>query len=218
MKKTTLLLADDHAMFRRAMRTFLEQVPGIKVIGEAGTGDDTLEQVKSTRPDILLLDISLPDISGTIVAQRALKMIPDLSVIVLTMHHEAYYARDMIRLGVRGFVLKESTGDELVEAIQRVRNGDVYWDKAVVDEAMSFFSGKPREEQADADLALLTPREREVCRLLAQGHTNVEIAAELGISIRTAQTHRQNITGKLQLKTRAELVAFAIRSGIFTPA
>jgi two-component system response regulator NreC len=218
MKQTRLLLADDHAMFRKAMRVFLEQQTGLSVVGEAGTGEETLDQLNTCSPDLLLLDISLPDMSGTLVARQALTRFPDLQIIVLTMHQEEYYAQDMIRLGVKGFVLKRSSGDELVEAIHQVREGGVYWDKAVVESAVSVFAGTPRKEERDLELAALTSREREVCRLLAHGHTNTEIAALLSISVRTVQTHREHIMGKLQVSSRAELVSFAMRNGLFTPS
>ena len=217
MTRTRLFLADDHAMFRKAMRVFLEQQPGFSVVDEAGTGRATLDQLDACNPDILLLDISMPDMAGTMVARRALERRPDLSIIVLTMHQEEYYAQDMIRLGVKGFVLKRSTGDELLEAIQRVRDGGVYWDKAVVEDAVSFFAGTSRGQKPDTEASVLTSREREVCRLLAHGYTNAEIAKRLSISIRTVQTHRQNIMGKLHLTSRAEIVSFAVRNGLFTP-
>ena len=114
------------------MRVFLEQQTGLSIVGEAGTGEETLEQLNTCSPDLLLLDISLPDMSGTLVARQALTRFPDLKIIVLTMHQEEYYAQDMIRLGVKAFVLKRSSGDELVEAIHRVSEGGVYWDKAVL--------------------------------------------------------------------------------------
>jgi DNA-binding NarL/FixJ family response regulator len=218
MKSTRLVLADDHAMFRKAMRVFLEQQPDLSIVGEAGTGEEALEQLDVCSPDLLLLDISLPDMSGTVVARRALKRFPDLLVIVLTMHQEEYYAQDMIRLGVKGFVLKRSTGDELLEAIHRVREGGVYWDKAVLENAVSAFAGTARKEECGPELTTLTSREREVCRLLAHGHTNTEIAALLSISVRTVQTHREHIMGKLQISSRAELVSFAMRNGLFSPS
>jgi two-component system response regulator NreC len=218
MKPTRLFLADDHAMFRKAMRIFLEQQPELSIVGEAGTGQETLDQLDVCPLDILLLDISLPDMSGTVVARQALRRCPELLIIVLTMHQEEYYAQDMIRLGVKGFVLKRSTGDELVAAIDCVRAGGVYWDKAVVEHAVSAFAGTPPKDDPGPGAATLTSREREVCRWLAQGHTNSEIAALLSISVRTVQTHRQHIMGKLQISSRAELVSFAMRSGLFTPS
>lgn len=217
MKPTRLFLADDHAMFRKAMRIFLEQHSDLSIVGEAGSGEETLDQLDAASPDLLLLDISLPDVAGTVVARRALKRFPELLIIVLTMHQEEYYAQDMIRLGVKGFVLKRSTGDELLDAIHRVREGGVYWDRAVVENAVSAFAGTPRKEGVDPSLASLTSREREICRLLAHGHTNTEIATLLSISIRTVQTHRQHIMGKLQISSRAELVSFAMRNGLFSP-
>lgn len=217
MKQIKVLLADDHAMFRKAMRVYLEQ-HGVKIVGEAGTGTETLDLLQIRRPDVLLLDISLPDMSGTTVARRGLEQSPELAIVVLTMHEEEYYAQDMIRLGVKGFVLKRSTGDELVEAIRSVASGGTYWDQAIVSDAVSFFAGTPKGRRTNGELGTLTRREREVCRLLAQGYTNAEIAKQLGISIRTVQTHRQNIMGKLEFTSRAELVAFAVRTGLFTPA
>ncbi|MBT3295840.1 MAG: response regulator transcription factor [Verrucomicrobia bacterium] len=218
MKPIRLFLTDDHAMFRKAMRIFLEQQPDMSIVGEAGTGEATLDQLAACRPELLLLDISLPDIPGTVVARRALKRFPELLIIVLTMHQEEYYAQDMIRLGVKGFVLKRSTGDELLEAIHRVKDGGAYWDPAVIEDAVSAFAGTPRKAPLDSGLTALTSREREVCRFLAHGHTNSEIATLLSISVRTVQTHRQHIMGKLHITSRAELVTFAMRNGLFTPS
>ena len=216
--KTKLVLADDHAMFRKAMRVYLARQPDLCIAGEAGTGQEALEQLESGDVDILLLDISMPELPGTIVARRALARWPDLAIIVLTMHEEGFYARDLIRLGVRGFVLKRSSGDALLEAIRVVRDGGVYWDKSVVEDAVSSFAGVAKRRETETGAEALTVRERQVCRLLAFGHTNAEIAEQLSISIRTVQTHRHNIMGKLHLKSRADIVAFAMRTGIFTPA
>lgn len=217
MKKTKLFLADDHAVFRKAMRVYLEQQSELVIVGEAGSGKDTLDALAEEKPDILLLDISLPDMPGSSVARQALERNPKLAIIVLTMHEEEYYAQDMIRLGVRGYVLKGSTGDELLAAIRAVREGGVYWDKAVVTSAVSSFAGTQKQRADSDELNMLTHREREICRLLAYGHTNSEIAAQLSISIRTVQTHRQNIMGKLNISSRAEIVAFSMRHGLFSP-
>ena len=216
-RKTRLIMADDHAMFRKAMRVYLDRQADMRVVGEAGTGADTLRQLESGNADMLLLDISMPDMAGTHVAREALRRWPELAIIVLTMHSEGFYARDLIRLGVRAFVLKRSSGEVLLEAIRAVRDGEVYWDRSVLEDAVSTFAGIPRRHERQTGAEDLTPREREVCRLLAYGHTNAEIAEQLSISIRTAQSHRQNILNKLNLRSRAEIVAFAMRTGIFTP-
>ena len=216
---TTIVIADDHAVFRGALKVFLEQESDFLVVGEAGTGREALAAIEDNDPDVLLLDISMPGLSGARVAQEALRRKPALAIVVLTMHDEKYYAQDLFRFGARAFVLKKSSGEELLRAIRAAHKGERYVDPALVDEAVASYVGIASRAGASAELELdvLTPREQEICRLLAYGHTNVEIAEQLYISNRTVQTHRRNILTKLGLSGRAELVAFAIDHGLFNP-
>jgi len=212
-----ILIADDHAVFRGALRVFLEQEHDLAVVGEAGTGQETVAAVGDNDIDVLLLDISMPGLSGPRVAQTVLKTKPDLAIVVLTMHDEKHYVQDLFRIGARAFVLKKSTGEELLQAIRSACRGERYVDAALVDEAVSSYVGVPSETRSAAALDILTPREAEICRLLAYGHTNNEIAAQLSISDRTVQTHRRSIMAKLEVTSRAELVSFAMDHGLFNP-
>ncbi len=208
-----ILVADDHAVFRAGLKSLLEKESDLMVVGEAETGLDTIRSVAKTAVDVLVLDISMPGISGAQVAEDVLKKKPDLAIVVLTMHEDEYYLQEFLKIGARGFVLKKSTGAEVIQAIRAAYRGGQYIDSALAKLVIASYIGSPREPKKHrADL--LTPREAEVCRLLAYGHTNAEIAAKLFISERTVETHRANLMTKLELKSRAELVRFAIDYGL----
>lgn len=208
-----ILIADDHAVFRSGIRALLEKESDMVVVGETGSGVETLHTMDNIKFDILLLDITMPGLPGPRVAEQALKKRPGLSIIVLTMHEDEYYLQELFRIGVRGYVLKKSTGLELVQAIRSVSRGDNYIDPALAKLVISPYVGKAVKKETSR-LDVLTPREQEVCRLLAYGFTNVEVAEKLFISGRTVETHRNNIMGKLDLHSRAELVHFAIDNGL----
>jgi len=208
-----VLIADDHAVFRSGIRALLEKEPDIHVAGETGSGVDTLQAVDNLKFDILLLDITMPGLPGPRVAEQALRKRPNLAILVLTMHEDEYYLQELFRIGVRGYVLKKSTGTELVQAIRAVFRGDNYIDPALAKLVISPYVGKAVAKGATR-LDVLTAREQEVCRLLAYGFTNAEVAEKLFISDRTVETHRTNIMSKLDLRSRAELVRFAIDNGL----
>jgi two-component system, NarL family, response regulator NreC len=209
-----IMIVDDHAVFRSGLRALLEREEDFEVVAESGSGIDTLRMLDDTSCDVLLLDISMPGMSGTRVAEEALKKQPRVAVIALTMHEHEEYLRELFRLGARGYVLKKSTGTELVQAIRAAHRGDVYVDPAMASVIVSPFVGKSTGKVEGGRLSMLTPREREICRLLALGYTNAEVADKLFISGRTVETHRGNIMSKLELQTRAELVRFAIDNGL----
>jgi DNA-binding NarL/FixJ family response regulator len=205
-----ILIADDHAVFRSGLKALLEKEPDIEVVGETGNGFDTIRAVAEANVDVLLLDIAMPGLSGAKVAETVLKDKPNLAVVVLTMHEDEYYLQEFFRLGVRGYVLKKSTGTDVVQAIRAARKGEQYVDPALAGLLISSYVGRPPKKQKTERLDLMTPRELEVLTLLAYGHTNAEIAEKLCISERTVETHRTNIMTKLEIKSRAELVRFAI--------
>ncbi|MBP8128013.1 MAG: response regulator transcription factor [Candidatus Hydrogenedentes bacterium] len=208
-----LFIADDHAVFRSGLRALLEQEEEFLVVGETGSGVDTLKLLNEKDVDVLLLDISMPGLPGQRVAREALRAHPGLSIVVLTMHEDEYYLQELLRVGVRGYVLKKSTGSELVQAIRAVHRGNVYIDPTLAGLVVSPYVGRPASRARDP-VTLLTPREKEVCTLLAYGHTNAEVAEKLRISDRTVETHRTNIMAKLELKSRADLVRYAIDNGL----
>lgn len=212
-----IVITDDHAVFRSGLRALLEREEDFEIVGETGSGVETIDLAEQLEFDVLLLDISMPDLSGARVAETLLEKYPKLSIIILTMHEHEHYLRELLQIGARGYVLKKSTGTELVQAIRSVFRGDVYVDPSIAGLLVSSYVGKPASNQESGSLQCLTPREREICRLLALGYTNSEAAEKLFISLRTVEAHRGNIMTKLDLKTRAELVRFAIDNGLLRP-
>jgi DNA-binding NarL/FixJ family response regulator len=208
-----VLIADDHAVFRSGIRALLEKESDIRVVAETGSGTDTIRAAGEVAFDVLLLDITMPGLTGPKVAEQVLAKRPSLAIVVLTMHEDEYYLQEMLRIGAQAYVLKKSTGTELVQAIRAVYRGDSYIDPALARLVISPYVGKSAPV-AKSRLDVLTPREQEVCRLLAYGHTNAEVAEKLFISDRTVETHRTNIMSKLELRNRAELVRFAIDNGL----
>jgi len=209
-----MLVADDHAVFRSGIRALLEQEPDIEVVGETGNGFDTIRSANELDVDVLLLDISMPGLPGPRVAEGVLESKPGLAIVVLTMHEDEYYVREMFKIGVRAFILKKSSGRDLVQAIRAAHRGEQFIDSAVAGRVIGHYIGRP--ESCVARLGQLTRREQEVCRLVAHGFTNGEIGRKLSISERTVEGHRNKIMGKLDLRSRAELVRFAIDNGLLT--
>jgi len=209
-----ILIADDHAVFRSGLKALLEKEADLKVVGETGDGFATIEAVAAEDVDVLLLDITMPKLPGPKVAEAVLRERPQLAIVVLTMHEDEYYMQELFKIGARAFVLKKSTGTDLLQAIRAAHRGEQYVDPALTSHVISSYLGRPARGKAQGRLDLLTPREQEVSTLLAYGHTNAEIAQKLCISARTVETHRTNLMAKLDLKSRAELVRFAIDNGL----
>ena len=207
-----ILIADDHAVFRSGLRALLEKEADFVVVSETGSGLDTIKAAMDEKVDVLILDIGMPGLPGTRVAERVLQERPDLAIVVLTMHEDEYYMRELFTIGVRAFVTKKSGGTDLLQAIRAAYRGDHYIDPTMAGDVISPYVGRPVKKTDRAHI--LTRRETEVCRLLAYGHTNAEIAEKLNISERTVETHRANIMSKLDLRTRAELVRFAVDNGL----
>jgi two-component system response regulator NreC len=208
-----ILIADDHAVFRSGLRALLEKENDFEVVGEAGTGLETLKLAQNNEINVLLLDINMPEMNGPVVAEEIVKKHSEIAIIILTMHDDEYYFQELFKIGVRGFVLKKSTGTDLIQAIRAVIRGEQYVDPALTSYLLSPYVGRP-EKKKGGRKNLLSQREQEICRMLAYGHTNSEVAQKLFISERTVEFHRSNIFSKLGLKTRAELVRFAIDNGI----
>ncbi len=209
-----ILIADDHAVFRSGLRALLENEKDLEVVAEAGDGFETIKTVAANEIDVLLLDISMPGLPGPKVAEAVLREHPHLAIVVLTMHEDEYYLQELFKIGARAFVLKKSTGSELLQALRAAYRGERYVDPSLAGHVISSIVGGRRMENKLGRLDQLSPREKEVCGLLAYGHTNAEIADLLSISARTVETHRSNIMAKLELKSRAELVRFSIDNGL----
>ncbi len=209
-----ILIVDDHAVFRSGLIALLEKEADLEVVGEAGDGLAAIEAVDRHQFDVMLLDLSMPKLPGARVAEIALKKKPHLAIVVLTMHEDEFYLQELFKIGARAFVLKKSTGTELIQAIRVAHRGEQFIDPALAGHLISNYVGRTPSKKSDGRIDLLTPREQEVCALLAYGHTNAEIAEKLFISERTVETHRTHLLGKLDLKSRAELVRFAIDHGL----
>ena len=206
---TRVLLVDDHAVVRAGLRRVLEAEPDIEVVGEAGTARDAVLEARATKPDVILLDIVMPGESGVDVLPRLLKEAPGARVLVLSMQDDPRYVREAFAAGASGYVLKEAADSEVVGAVREVAAGGRYLHPALGARVIS----AEEEARAATEADPLSDREREVLRLLALGHTNQEIAKMLYISVRTTETHRAHIMQKLRLKTRAELVRYALAHG-----
>jgi DNA-binding NarL/FixJ family response regulator len=212
MSAYTIILADDHAMIRQGIRNLIDDVDGIKVIGEVGDGLKLLKLVAKSHPDMVILDISMPGMRGIEAAREILTQHPSTHVLILSMHKRQEFLSMALDAGARGYLLKEDTCDELIEAIKRIRSGQTYLSKKLVSEyASDIFSICRGDRLADPDP--LTPRERQVLQLIAEGDTDQEISDRLCISVRTVHRHHANIRTKLNLKRTAELVRYAISHG-----
>ena len=211
-----ILIVDDHAVVRRGVRALLEGQPGWEVCGEATTGHEALERVAELKPDLVVLDVSLPGLNGLEATPQILKISPDTEVLVLTMHHSEELARQVLRSGAKGYVLKSDADQSLVAAIESVRAHKPFVTEAVTEFALdSFLRGDTGEMEAPK--VPTTPREREIIQLVAESRSSKEVAATLGISVKTVESHRTNIMRKLRLRSVSDLVRYAIRNGIVEP-
>jgi len=208
------MLVDDHAVVRSGLRMLLEAQSGIEIVGEAESGSEALKKVKSLKPDIVLMDIAMPDMNGIEATRRIKNIAPDTAVLALTMHEDDEYFFEMLNAGASGYVPKRAAPDELVTAIRTVSRGEVFLYPSL---ATRLVQGYLRRAEADDGPMIydeLTPREREVLILIADGLTNPEIAEQLVISVKTVDRHRENIMRKLNLHSRIDLVKYAIRKGL----
>ena len=205
-----VLIADDHEVFRTGLKALLAKESDIVVVAETGTGPETVIAVADRCIDVLILDITMPGLPGPGVARAVLEDRRDLAIVVLTMHDDEYYLREMFEIGVRGFVLKRSSADVLLQAIRAAHRGEQYVDPSLASHVISSYVGRAQRRVSTPKANVLSPREREVCLALAHGFTNAEIAKQLSISPRTVESHRMKIMSKLELKSRAEVVRFAI--------
>ena len=205
-----VLIVDDHAVVRAGLRLLLEAEDGREPVGEAGSARDAVFQARSTKPDVILLDVVMPDQSGLDVLPTLLREHPETKVLVLSMQDDPQYVRQAFAAGASGYVLKEAADTEVVAAIREVAAGGRYVHPELGARLVDAETAAERRAEEDP----LSEREREVLRLLALGHTNQEISKQLYISVRTAETHRAHIMQKLRLSSRAELVRYALEQGL----
>lgn len=204
-----VLLADDHTIVRQGLKLILSAHPDLEVVGEAANGNEAVELARKLHPDIVLMDVAMPEVNGIEATKRMVQAEPRLKVLVLSMHKEGVYVREILRAGARGYILKDAIDTELLDAVRSVARGDGYISPAVSGALLSDY----RKNVTDP-LDLLSNREREVLQLIAGGKTNKEIATSLNLSVYTVDSHRGKVMEKLNLHSTGELVRFAIKHGL----
>jgi DNA-binding NarL/FixJ family response regulator len=209
-----VLVADDHAVVREGIRHVLEREPGFEVVAEAANGSEVLPLAERHRPDVAVLDISMPGESGIQVAAQLRQRLPETRILILSMYDNAEYVLESVRAGAHGYILKDTAATELRRAIRAVQNGEAFLSPPVASRLTAAVRGELEREARTGDLGSLTAREREVLRGIVRGQTNKEIAAGLGISHRTVETHRESLMRKLRIRTVAGLTRFALEAGL----
>jgi len=214
---TRLLLCDDHAMFRQGVRSILETEEDFRIIGEASTGREAVRYALETRPDVILMDIQMPELDGVAATKAILAENPDARVIILTMYRQDRYVFEAIKVGARGYLLKDADANDLIDSIRRVADGEALLDAGMAAEILNEFR-KTRElpEDPKHKLSELSEREADILRLLAQGHANQQIAEALDISEKTVRNRLSEIFSKLRLNNRTQAALYALREGIAT--
>ena len=212
---TRILLADDHSMFRAGLRGLIEKEPGLEVVGEASSGMEALQLVQKHDPDMVIMDVAMPELNGIEATRQLTSELTNLRIIALSMHSDRRFVIEMLRAGAKGFVLKHAAFEELVLAISNVLRGNTYLSSDIVDVVVNDYVRNLASTDSPA-YNQLTNRERQVLKLLAEGNSIKEIGSTLNVSAKTVETHRINIRDKLGIESLAELTKFAIREGITT--
>ena len=209
---TTILIADDHEVVRSGLRMILEAQPGWQVIAEAGDGKEAIAKAVESRPDVIILDYSLPLVNGIEATRQIRLRSPNAEILIFTMHESDMVVRDILRAGARGYLLKSDAQRFLIAAVESVAAHQPFFTSTISETLLKTFLADVRHSES-----VLTPRERSVVRLIAEGHTNKQIASLLGIRVKTVETHRARIMHKLNLSSTAALVRYAIRNRIAEP-
>jgi two-component system, NarL family, response regulator NreC len=204
-----ILLADDHALVRQGFRMILAAQPDMEIIGEAGNGREAVELAEKLQPDVVVMDVTMPELNGIEATRRLATASPRTRVLALSMHKDSVYVREILRSGARGYLLKDCDDSDLIAAVRSVAKGEGYLSPSVSDAVLTDY----RRHVTDP-LDLLTTREREVLQMIAEGKTNKEIATTLNLSVYTVEAHRGRVMEKLNLHSTGELVRFALRSGM----
>jgi len=208
-KPIRILLADDHRMVRQGFKLILESQDDLEVVGEAGNGREAVEKALALKPDIVIMDVTMPELNGIEATRRIRDSASSSHVLALSVHRDAVYVREIVRAGAQGYILKESADSELLAAVRAIAEGNSYLSPEVAGAVLTDY-----RRHAVNPLDLLTPREREVLQLIAEGKTNKEMATQLNLSVYTIDGHRTRIMEKLGLHSIGELVRFAVRNGL----
>jgi DNA-binding NarL/FixJ family response regulator len=212
VEKLRILLADDHAVIRQGLKLLVNAQPDMEVIGEAGNGQEAWERAKELRPDVVVMDISMPECNGAEATERLAVACPEIKVLALTFYEDEEYLRQLLQAGASGYVLKRAAAEDLTLAIRTVAAGGVYLDPNMAGKVVGGYIGKPSPE-GEPRRGDLSERETEVLRLIAWGYQNKEIAAQLHISVKTVETYKTRLMEKLAFRSRVDLVRYALRQG-----
>jgi len=209
-----ILIADDHTILRAGIRSLLDMTPDFEVVGEVDNGKDAIYSVGQLKPDLLLTDLSMPKSNGTEAIQRIRSRYPDIKILVLTVHKTEEYVHAALKAGANGYVLKDDTSDELINAIKNIVAGKTYLSPSICSEVVMGYLADPNKEKISTSLDQLTTREREVMKLIAEGYRNKDVAEYLSISLKTVEKHRSNMMKKLDLHSASSITSYAIKNGL----
>jgi DNA-binding NarL/FixJ family response regulator len=213
-KKIRVLLADDHALVRQGFRRILEDDPRISVVGEASTGLSALKLAKETKPDVIVMDLSMPELGGLEASAEVLKELPDTKILILSMHSDQAYVRKAFEIGAKGYILKNALEVDLTRAVVALSEGEAYMSPGISNIVIESLKAGSFKDKSQDSYERLTLREREVLQLIAQGKSNKEIAVMLNISVNTVAVHRAHLMETLGLHRTAELVLYAVKRGL----
>jgi len=213
---TRIVLADDHTVVRKGLRLLLESVPDFQVVADAADGRQAVALAEEHRPDVVVMDVAMPNLNGIEAARQICAKLPNSAVVFLSMHSDEAYVLRALKAGARAYLLKDSAENDLINAVHAVREGKAFFSPAISKMLVEDYMRQMRERQVEDSFDLLTTREREVLQLLAEGKSNKEVAALLNLSLYTVETHRGNIFQKLGLHSTAELILYAIRKGVIS--
>jgi DNA-binding NarL/FixJ family response regulator len=216
MRKIRVLLADDHQLMRSGIRLMLEREADLSVVGEAGDGREAVALAKSLRPDVVVMDIGMANLNGIEAAQQMTGDRPEIAVVMLSMHSDESYVLRALKAGARGYLLKDSAEADLIKAVHAVAGGKSFFSPAVSKVLLDDYVRKLRRSGTEDAYDLLTPREREVLQLIAEGKSNKDIANLLNLSVYTVESHRANLMEKLNVRGLPELILYAVRKGIIS--
>jgi two-component system response regulator NreC len=216
MKQIRILLADDHTVMRRGLRLLLESQPGFSITDEAADGRQAVDKAVATKPDVVVMDIAMPQLSGTDAAQKIKESLPGTAVVILSMHSDEGYVLRALKAGAKGYILKDSAEGDLIQAIRAVAEGKAFFSPEISRMLVEDYVREIRNRGLEDSYELLTVREREILHMLAEGKSNKDIATLLNLSLFTVETHRRNLQEKLNLHSVAELILYAVRKGLIS--